>query len=123
MRNATLGSYGITGFVDHDPFDRALRWLGLARPGIGLDLNGELRIDLHVTVAAGLPIAEVGRQVDSAVRYAVRRTVGREIGELTIHVDGLRYRAGDVPMATGSNPATADAVTPSDLTGSGMDLA
>ena len=47
-------------------------------------------IDLDLTVAYGLPIAEVARQVDSAVRYALRRALGREVDRLTIHVDGLR---------------------------------
>ena len=30
------------------------------------------------------------RQVDSAVRYSVRNAVGREVGRLTIRINGLR---------------------------------
>ena len=122
VRTATLGSYGVTGLVDQDPFDRLLAWLGLARPGIELHLDGALRVELHLTVAAGLPVAEVARQVDSAVRYALRRAIERDVGELTIHVAGLRYRPGDAPVGIASSPLTTD-VSAVDLAGSGMDLA
>ncbi len=57
------------------------------------------RIDLDLTVAYGLPIAEVARQVDSAVRYSIRNALGRDVTRLTIHVDGLRYQPGDLPGA------------------------
>ena len=46
-------------------------------------------MDVRVTIAYGLPVAEVARQVDSAVRYALRRALGREVGAVTIHVEGL----------------------------------
>jgi uncharacterized alkaline shock family protein YloU len=122
VRTATIGSYGVTGLVDQDPLDRLLAVFGLARPGIELDLDGALKIEIHLTVASGLPVAEVARQVDSAVRYALRRAVGRDVDELTIHVDGLRYRPGAVPTGLAPGPATSD-VSSSDLAGSGMDLA
>jgi uncharacterized alkaline shock family protein YloU len=96
VRAATLGSYGVTGFAAN-PIARLLGALGLAQPGIRLDLRGGMALDLDVTVAYGLPIAEVARQVDSAVRYAVRRGLGREIERLTIHVDGLQLQPGSAP--------------------------
>ena len=52
---------------------------GSAQPGIGVRLAGGLSIELDLTVAYGLPIAEVARQVDSAVRYGIRRALGREV--------------------------------------------
>ena len=45
----------------------------------------------------GLPIAEDARQVDSAVRYGIRRALEREVDRLTIHVDGLRYQPTGLP--------------------------
>ena len=103
IRAAVLGSYGITGFSDRDPVRRVLRRLGLVRPGIRLTLTPEIAIDLYVTVAHGLPVAEVARQLDSAVRYAVRRAVGREVGRLVVHVNGLRV----LPVGTGARPDAA----------------
>jgi uncharacterized alkaline shock family protein YloU len=80
-----------------------------------------LTIELHLTVAYGVPIAEVARQVDSAVRYAVRRALDVEIGRLTIHVNGLRFQPGDMPAATA--PPDPNDVAVDDLAASGTDVA
>ncbi|HET9456251.1 MAG TPA: Asp23/Gls24 family envelope stress response protein [Candidatus Limnocylindrales bacterium] len=138
VRTATLGSYGVTGFAG-GVFGHLLERLGLTHPGIRVTLGGAaavsvepgaadappppsggLTIDLDLTVAYGVPVAEVARQVDSAVRYAIRRALGREVERLTIHVDGLRYRPGDLPAA----PPTRDpaAVGADDLAASGTDV-
>ena len=68
-----------------------------------------------------MPIAEVARQVDSAVRYAIRRALGREVDRLTIHVDGLhsRRRARRRPSAR-DDPARSRS---RDLADSGTDVA
>lgn len=100
VRTATLGSYGVTGFDAANPVDRLTGGLGLHQAGIVLaDGVDGLTVDLRLTVAAGVPVAEVARQVDSAIRYAIRRALEIEIGNLTIHVAGLRYRAGQPPTA------------------------
>jgi uncharacterized alkaline shock family protein YloU len=124
VRTAVQSSYGVTGFSDPSFSRRLLRWVGLDRPGMRLTTEGGLRLDLFITVAFGVPVAEVARQVDSAVRYSLRHYVGAEVAGLTIHVDGLRYqpnaiervetldRAGtperaetaDRPGAAGENP-------------------
>ena len=128
VRAATLGSYGVTGFAGG--------WLGMIRERLGLGHPGisvtfgppadddeprpDLAIDLDITVAYGLPIAEVARQVDSAVRYSLRNALGRDVTRLTIHVDGLRYQPGDLPAAPQHDP---DAITTDDLAASGTDVA
>lgn len=104
VRSATLGSYGVTGFSASLP-ERLLAAAGLAQPGIRIVLADRPEIDLHLTVAYGLPVAEVARQVDSAVRYAVRQILGREVGRLTIHVDGLRYQPAAPSPRQPSNDA------------------
>jgi uncharacterized alkaline shock family protein YloU len=133
VRTATLGSYGVTGFGGGF-LGRLLERLGLPHPGIrvtfgdraaDLGVDGEtaqpaISIDLDLTVAFGVPVAEVARQVDSATRYALRRALDREVERLTIHVDGLRYQPGDLPAAAG--PA-ADAIHSDDLAASGTDVA
>ena len=80
-----------------------------------------LTIELHLTVAWGVPVAEVARQVDSAVRYAVRRALEVEIGRLTIHVNGLRFQPGDLPAAAA--PPDPNEVAVDDLAASGTDVA
>jgi uncharacterized alkaline shock family protein YloU len=120
VRAATLGSYGVIGFAGDGLLDRIGQLLGLAPRGVRVRVDDGLTIDLDLVVAHGLPIAEVARQVDSAVRYAIRRALEREIDRLTIHVDGLRVAPLDVVRA-GERPTTG--ATPDDLAGSGMDVA
>lgn len=99
VRTAVQGSYGVTGFSDPSLGRRLLRWLGLDRPGVRLTTEGGIRLDVFITVAYGVPVAEVARQVDSAVRYSLRQYVGTEVAGLTIHVDGLRYQPSAVERA------------------------
>ena len=97
IRTAVRGSYGVAGFATPTPDGHLVRVLGLREPGIRLGGVDPLSVDLHIRVAFGLPIAEVARQIDSAVRYALQRDLGREVGEVTIHVDGLEYNPGRIP--------------------------
>jgi uncharacterized alkaline shock family protein YloU len=120
IRAATLGSYGVTGFAA-SPLERLLGRLGLRQPGIHARLDDGLAIELDLTVASGVPIAEVARQVDSAVRYALRRALALEVSRLTIHVGGLRLSSGTVPPSV--VPATPGAIGPRDLADSGTDVA
>ena len=99
VRTAVQSSYGVTGFADPSLARRLLRWLGLDRSGIRLSNGGGLILDVYVTVAFGVPVAEVARQVDSAVRYSLRNIVGVEVATLSIHVDGLRYQPHAVERA------------------------
>lgn len=119
IRAATLGSYGVTGFAA-SPLERLLGRAGLRQPGIHVRLDDGLDIELDLTVAFGVPVAEVARQVDSAVRYSLRRALAREVNRLTIHVGGLRFSPGTVPPLV--VPA-AGAVGPRDLADSGTDVA
>jgi uncharacterized alkaline shock family protein YloU len=134
VRAATLGSYGVTGFAGGSWPDRLAERAGLGPRGIRIGLGDELTIDLDLTVAHGLPIAEVARQVDSAIRYAIRRALGREVARLTIHVEGLRAGPVEAPV---SEPfegaehrrgrrrrrAPSPTIAPDDLAASGTDVA
>jgi len=120
VRTATLGSYGVTGFAA-GPVDRLLAWLGLRHPGIAVRLADQLDIDLDLTVAYGVPVAEVARQVDSAIRYALRQALDRDVRRLTIHIDGLRFGPGGGPPTV--LPISSGAAGPRDLADSGTDVA
>jgi len=102
VRTAVLGSYGVIGL------DRSfLARLGLGRAPIRVGLRPEVTVDVRLTIAYGLPVAEVARQVDSAVRYALRRALGRDVGAVTIHVEGLA--AGPFTTAGGVAPGKVEA--------------
>jgi uncharacterized alkaline shock family protein YloU len=99
VRTAVQSSYGVTGFSDPSFGRRMLRLVGLDRPGIQVTTEGGLTLDLYVKVAFGLPVAEVARQVDSAVRYSLRKIVGVDVASLTVHVAGLGYQPTAVQRA------------------------
>ena len=123
VRTAVLGSYGVTGFAASLP-ERLLARLGLATPGLDVHLGDGVDIELDLTVAYGVPIAEVGRQVDSAVRYALRHALDLEVNHLVIHIDGLRFApAGAPPNAAPGAHRDPSAVRSGDLADSGTDVA
>jgi uncharacterized alkaline shock family protein YloU len=101
VRAATLGSYGVTGFAA-GPVARLAAAIGVGQSGLRLDVSDGLAIELHLTVAYGVPVAEVARQVDSTVRYAVERATGRTVDRIAIHVGALRYQPGAMPPTDSS---------------------
>jgi len=103
VRAAVLESYGVTGLSDADLVSRIRRWLGLGSSGVRVGLRDGISVELFLTVAYGVPVAEVVRQVESAVRYALRRALGRELDSLVVHVGGLDYR----PAAPSAPPVPA----------------
>ncbi len=113
IRTATLGSYGVTGFSDPTLVARVMRWARRAPAGIRLRLAPTLAIDLWITVAWGLPVAEVARQVDSAVRYSLRRALAREVDSLVVHVNGLRVLPGEPTGTSATAPPPGLDVTSS----------
>ena len=123
VRAATLGSYGVVGVAGGGPAGWLADRLGLGRRGIRVGLEEDLTIELDLVVGHGLPVAEVARQVDSAVRYAIRQALGREVVRLTIHVDGLRVVPFDSPGRPAGSAGSARAIAPDDLAASGTDVA
>lgn len=123
VRGATLGSYGVIGFAGGGPIGRLAEWLGLAPRGIHVRLDQAIVIELDLLVAHRVPIAEVARQVDSAVRYSIRRALAREIDRLTIHVDGLRVASFELRASDARRPRDPQAIAPDDLAASGTDVA
>ena len=120
VRAATLGSYGVTGFAG-GPLGRLLARLDLAQPGLTVRLGGGLDVELDLEVALGVPVAEVARQVDSAVRYALDRSLRMEVRRLVIHIDGLRVQpAGAPPLPVVAGPTS---IRSKDLAESGTDVA
>jgi uncharacterized alkaline shock family protein YloU len=120
VRAATLGSYGVTGLAG-SPLARLLARVDLAHPGVVVSFDDGLDVELDLDVALGVPVAEVARQVDSAVRYALRRSFGLEVRRLVIHVDGLRVQPGGAPPVIAQEDPTQ--IRTRDLADSGTDVA
>lgn len=120
VRNAALSVYGVSG-LRGGLAKRLLGRLGLASPGLRLLVEPELVVELHLTVAYGLPVAEVARQVEATVRYALRHALGREPDRVTIRIEGLRQEHGLAPAGHEGGPP--DGPGTADLAGSGTDVA
>ena len=121
VRTATLGSYGVAGFAG-GPLARAFERLGLSQPGLAVRLDDGIEIELDLTVSLGVPVAEVARQVDSAIRYSIRRALDRDVARIIIHVDGLHIpTGGSLPQAPTALPMGA--IRSRDLADSGTDVA
>jgi uncharacterized alkaline shock family protein YloU len=124
VRTAVISSYGVTGFASGGPARRILQRVGLAHPGLRVRVEPELIVSLRLTVAYGLPIAEVARQVESSVRWTLRNAIGREPDEVTIQIGSLVHQQR---IAVPGDPAAAAPPShepgPSDLAASGTDVA
>jgi uncharacterized alkaline shock family protein YloU len=90
VRDAVLGSYGVTSLAEPTLMARCQARLGLGSHAIRMTLHPKVSTEVWLTVAYGVPVAEVARQVDSAVRYALERALARDVGPVAIHVQGLR---------------------------------
>ena len=89
-------------------------------PGIRVSFaNDQLSIRLKLRVTTGLPVAEVARQVDSAVRYGIRRALNREVADLEIRIAGLDASPGTQPPVDPPRRRTGS----SELADSGTDVA
>jgi uncharacterized alkaline shock family protein YloU len=119
VRSAVLSSYGVTGFATGGPIGRLLERAGVVHPGIHLEIEPELVVDLRLTAAYGLPIAEVARQVESSVRYTLRHALDREPDRVSIRIGKLVHQHA---MAPAPAPAPPEPAT-SDLAASGTDVA
>jgi uncharacterized alkaline shock family protein YloU len=120
VRTAVLSVYGVTGFSGGGPVGRVLERAGLAHPGLRLEVGKRLAVDLRLTVAYGLPVAEVARQVEASVRYTLRQALGREPDLVAIRIGRLAHLEG---MTKVPAPAPASRPGPSDLADSGTDVA
>ena len=92
VRDAALGSYGVTGLAEPTLLARCRARLGLGSRAIRVTLHPTVTTEVWLTVAYGVPVAEVARQVDSAVRYRLERALAREVGPVSIHVQSLSGR-------------------------------
>ena len=120
VHSAVLSSYGVTGFSGGGPLGRLAERLGFGHPGLRIQLGDEeLVVDLRISVAYGLPVAEVARQVESSVRYTLLHGIGREPDRVQIRIGRLVHEHGIPPAA---QPVSLEPGA-SDLAASGTDVA
>ncbi len=94
---AVLHSYGVVGMAARSVVKGIADALSRdPRRGIEVRFQGnEVHIDLYVVVEYGTRIAVVANSVANAVRFNVENRLGLHVGEVNVHVQGLRVSNTD----------------------------
>lgn len=90
----TVGrSYGVVGMAAHTLREGVAQVLRQQDAHKGVEVRirgGQLSIDLYIIVAYGTRIAEVARNVQESVRYAVERALGMPVTHVHVRVQGVK---------------------------------
>jgi uncharacterized alkaline shock family protein YloU len=94
---AVLQSYGVVGMAAKNVIDSLANAL-TRDPRKGIEVrfeDGEMHIDLYVIVEYGTRITAVAGSVAEAVRFNIEKDLGIPVGEINVHVQGLRVSNAD----------------------------
>jgi uncharacterized alkaline shock family protein YloU len=86
-------SYGVVGMAPHTLREGVAQVLHQqdAHRGVAVRIgDDDIAIDLYVILEYGTRIAEVARNVQENVRYAVEHALGMPIAQVNVRVQGLR---------------------------------
>lgn len=90
--HAALGCYGVMGLAARGLREGVATLLHRSNVHRGVDVrevDGSLQVDLYVVVQYGTRITEVAHNLQTAVRFAVERTVGVPVQEVNVFVQGV----------------------------------
>jgi uncharacterized alkaline shock family protein YloU len=95
---AVLHSYGVVGMAAKNVVDGLTNMLTRdPRHGVEVHLgdDGGISIDVYIVVEYGTRVSSVAGSVANSVRFQVERALGSPIGDVNIHVQGLRVSNPD----------------------------
>ncbi len=89
---AALHTYGVVGMAPKNMVDGiANRLTRDPRHGVEVLLDdGNIGINLYIIVEYGTRISSVAGSVANLVRFQVEKALGQPIGDVNVHVQGLR---------------------------------
>lgn len=91
---ATIECYGIVGMASRhqirDGLTEILRKENFSRGIVVRNIGEETHIDMYVIVSYGTKISEVAYQVQSRVKYTLKKTIGMTVESVNIFVQGVR---------------------------------
>ena len=91
---AAIECYGIVGMASRhqirDGLTEILRKENFARGVIVRNIGDDTHIDVHVIVGYGTKISEVAYQVQSKVKYTLKKVASLEVRSINIFVQGVR---------------------------------
>jgi uncharacterized alkaline shock family protein YloU len=94
---AALETPGVAAMSGGISEDLAKRLSGRnAQKGVSVEVGQvEAAIDLRIVVKYGIPIQEVGRQLQDNVREAVENMTGLTVVEVNVKVEGVAFKDED----------------------------
>lgn len=90
--HAALQSYGVVGLASKNLMDGITQVL-VKDPTKGIEVRydgDEISIDLYIIIEYGTRLKSVANSVSNTVRFQVEKALGMPIGEINVHVRGLR---------------------------------
>lgn len=93
---SVLECYGVVGMATKDLASGIVKILQPASHRRGVDVHlddDQIAIDLYVVIEYGTRIAEVARNIQSAVKYVLERALGVPVDAINVHVQDLRVSA------------------------------
>lgn len=91
---AAIECYGIVGMASkhqiRDGLTEILRKENFTRGVIVRNDEGAIHIDMYVIISYGTKITEVAYQVQSKVKYTLKKTLGLAVDSVNIFVQGVR---------------------------------
>jgi uncharacterized alkaline shock family protein YloU len=94
---AVLHSYGVVGMAAKNVVDGLANMLTRdPRHGIEVHVDdGAVSIDVYIVVEYGTRISSVATSVANTVRFQVEKALGMPVGDINVHVQGLRVSNTD----------------------------
>lgn len=90
--HAVLQTYGVVGMASPNLASDIAASL-TRDPHRGIQVhhdNGQVVIDVYVVIEYGTRIASVANSLINSVRYTVEQSIGVPVGQVNVHVQGLR---------------------------------
>jgi len=93
---AVMDCYGVVGMTNKNLAGDLAEILQKDswRRGVEVNMRGDqIVIDLYVVLEYGLRLSEVAHNIMSTVKYKVEKALGVPVGEVNIHIQGVRMSA------------------------------
>ena len=94
--NAAQSCFGVTGMVNSNPYQTINSAItsNTSRDnndqGITVkSINGNLVIDLHISVSYGVNISAIVESIVNKVRYTVEQATGLTVSKVNVYIDAL----------------------------------
>ncbi len=94
---SALETYGLVGLAPKNLAANLANVL-VKDPTLGVDVEYKLNkvnVDLYIIVEYGTRISTVASSVAASVRYQIEKTTGLSVGDVNVHVRGLRISNPD----------------------------